>query len=214
MRKIIVVDDEPITRMDICEILKEANYDVVAQAGDGFDAIEQSRKYKPDFVIMDVKMPILDGLKAAKVITEEKLSRGIVLLTAYSNKEFIEEAKNIGIIGYIVKPIDEKSFIPNLEIIFNKQEEFEKLEKKYLKTSQKLEDRKKIDIAKSILMKTRNFTENVSEIIDNVTKLTGVVSKRTQLDMLPKEIIADTNKELETIDEELKESEGLFMEPV
>ena len=160
MRKIIVVDDEPITRMDICEILKEANYDVVAQAGDGFDAIEQSRKYKPDFVIMDVKMPILDGLKAAKVITEEKLSRGIVLLTAYSNKEFIEEAKNIGIIGYIVKPIDEKSFIPNLEIIFNKQEEFEKLEKKYLKISQKLEDRKKIDIAKSILMKTRNFTEN------------------------------------------------------
>ena len=160
MRKIIVVDDEPITRMDICEILKEANYYVVAQAGDGFDAIEQSRKYKPDFVIMDVKMPILDGLKAAKVITEEKLSRGIVLLTAYSNKEFIEEAKNIGIIGYIVKPIDEKSFIPNLEIIFNKQEEFEKLEKKYLKTSQKLEDRKKIDIAKSILMKTRNFTEN------------------------------------------------------
>ena len=105
-------------------------------------------------------MPILDGLKAAKVITEEKLSRGIVLLTAYSNKEFIEEAKNIGIIGYIVKPIDEKSFIPNLEIIFNKQEEFEKLEKKYIKTSQKLEDRKKIDIAKSLLMKTRNFTEN------------------------------------------------------
>ena len=160
MRKIIVVDDEPITRMDICEILKEANYDVVAQAGDGFDAIDQSRKHRPDFVIMDVKIPILDGLKAAKVITEEKLSRGIVLLTAYSNKEFIEEAKNIGIIGYIVKPIDEKSFIPNLEIIFNKQEEFEKLEKKYLKTSQKLEDRKKIDIAKSILMKTRNFTEN------------------------------------------------------
>ena len=160
MRKIIVVDDEPITRMDICEILREANYDVVAEAGDGFDAIEQSKKYNPDFVRMDVKMPILDGLKAAKVITEEKLSRGIVLLTAYSNKEFIEEAKNIGIIGYIVKPIDEKSFIPNLEIIFNKQEEFEKLEKKYLKTSQKLEDRKKIDIAKSILMKTRNFTEN------------------------------------------------------
>ena len=159
MRKIIVVDDEPITRMDICEILREANYDVVAEAGDGFDAIEQSRKYRPDFVIMDIKMPILDGLKAAKVITKEKLSRGVVLLTAYSSKDFIEEAKNIGIIGYSVKPIDEKSFIPNLEIIFNKQEEFEELEKKYLKTSQKLEDRKKIDIAKSILMKTRDFTE-------------------------------------------------------
>mgnify|MGYP003592794744 FL=1 len=160
MRKIIVVDDEPITRMDICEILREAGYNVVAEAGDGFDAIEQSRKHNPDFIIMDVKMPILDGLKAAKVITENKLSRGVVLLTAYSNREFIDEAKNIGIIGYIVKPIDEKSFIPNLEIIFNKQEEFEELEKKYIKTNQKLEDRKKIDIAKRILMKSRNFTEN------------------------------------------------------
>ena len=160
MERILVVDDEPITRMDISEILKEANYNVVGEAKDGYEAIEKCEQYKPDFVIMDVKMPILDGLKAAKVITEEKLSRGIVLLTAYSNKEFIEEAKNIGIIGYIVKPIDEKSFIPNLEIIFNKQEEFEKLEKKYIKTSQKLEDRKKIDIAKSLLMKTRNFTEN------------------------------------------------------
>ena len=160
MRRIIVVDDEPITRMDICEILREAGYNVVAEAGDGFDAIEQSRKHNPDFVIMDVKMPILDGLKAAKVITENKLSRGVVLLTAYSNSEFIDEAKNIGIIGYIVKPIDEKSFIPNLEIIFNKQEEFEELEKKYIKTNQKLEDRKKIDIAKRILMKSRNFTEN------------------------------------------------------
>ena len=160
MRKIIVVDDEPITRLDICEILREANYDVVAEAGDGFDAIEQSRKHNPDFVIMDVKMPILDGLKAAKVITENRLSRGVILLTAYSNKEFIEEAKNIGIIGYVVKPIDEKSFIPNLEIIFNKQEEFEELEKKYIKTNQKLEDRKKIDIAKRILIKSRNFTEN------------------------------------------------------
>ena len=160
MRRIIVVDDEPITRIDICEILREAGYNVVAEAGDGFDAIEQSRKHNPDFIIMDVKMPILDGLKAAKVITENKLSRGVVLLTAYSNREFIDEAKNIGIIGYIVKPIDEKSFIPNLEIIFNKQEEFEELEKKYIKTNQKLEDRKKIDIAKRILMKSRNFTEN------------------------------------------------------
>ena len=160
MRRIIVVDDEPITRMDICEILREAGYNVVAEAGDGFDAIEQSRKHNPDFIIMDVKMPILDGLKAAKVITENKLSRGVVLLTAYSNREFIDEAKNIGIIGYIVKPIDEKSFIPNLEIIFKKQEEFEELEKKYIKTNQKLEDRKKIDIAKRILMKSRNFTEN------------------------------------------------------
>ena len=166
MERILVVDDEPITRMDISEILKEANYNVVGEAKDGYEAIEKCEQYKPDFVIMDVKMPLLDGLKAAKVINEKKLSRGVVLLTAYSNKEFIEEAKKIGIIGYIIKPIDEKSFIPNLEIIFSKQEEFEKLE-----------DRRKIDIAKSILMRNQNLSENEAyEYIRNLS-----MNKRTDM---------------------------------
>ncbi len=159
MRRVIVVDDEPITRMDICEILKEGGYDIVGEAADGFDAIEQCKKHNPDFVMMDVKMPILDGLKASKIIINEKLARGVVLLTAYSSKEFIEDAKNIGVLGYIVKPIDEKSFLPNLQIILGKQEEFEELEQKYIKTNQKLEDRKKLDIAKSILMERDNMTE-------------------------------------------------------
>ena len=159
MRRVVVVDDEPITRMDICEILKEGGYDVAGEAADGFDAIEQCKKLSPDFVMMDVKMPILDGLKASKIIINEKLARGIVLLTAYSSKEFIEDAKNIGVLGYIVKPIDEKSFLPNLQIILSKQEEFEELEQKYIKTNQKLEDRKKLDIAKSILMERDNMTE-------------------------------------------------------
>ena len=159
MRRVVVVDDEPITRMDICEILKEGGYDVAGEAADGFDAIEQCKKLSPDFVMMDVKMPILDGLKASKIIINEKLARGIVLLTAYSSKEFIEDAKNIGVLGYIVKPIDEKSFLPNLQIILSKQKEFEELEKKYMKTNQKLEDRKKLDIAKSILMERDNMTE-------------------------------------------------------
>ena len=159
MRRVVVVDDEPITRMDICEILKEGGYDVAGEAADGFDAIEQCKKLSPDFVMMDVKMPILDGLKASKIIINEKLARVIVLLTAYSSKEFIEDAKNIGVLGYIVKPIDEKSFLPNLQIILSKQKEFEELEKKYMKTNQKLEDRKKLDIAKSILMEKENLTE-------------------------------------------------------
>ena len=159
MRRVVVVDDEPITRMDICEILKEGGYDVAGEAADGFDAIEQCKELSPDFVMMDVKMPILDGLKASKIIINEKLTRGIVLLTAYSSKEFIEDAKNIGVLGYIVKPIDEKSFLPNLQIILSKQKEFEELEKKYMKTNQKLEDRKKLDIAKSILMEKESLTE-------------------------------------------------------
>ena len=171
MRRVIVVDDEPITRMDICEILREGGYDVIGQAADGFDAIEQCKNLKPDFVIMDVKMPILDGLKASKIIIKDKLARGAVLLTAYSSQEFIEEAKNIGVSGYIVKPIDEKSFLPNLEVILSKQEEYEALEKKYIKTNQKLEDRKRLDIAKSILME-RDKTTAKSSIPSTTTGMT------------------------------------------
>ena len=85
-KRIVIADDEPITRMDISEMLTEAEYDVVGRASDGFDAVELCRKHKPDLVILDVKMPLLDGLMAAKIINDEALASGIVLLTAYSGK--------------------------------------------------------------------------------------------------------------------------------
>ena len=136
-KNILIAEDELITRMDIAEIIKEAQHNVVGEASDGFDCIELCRKHRPDLVIMDIKMPILDGIKASKIIMEENIAGCIVLLTAYNDKEYVEEAKKVGVMNYLIKPIDEKSIIPAIEVALSINEEMramksevEKLEKK------------------------------------------------------------------------------------
>ncbi|WP_028546178.1 ANTAR domain-containing response regulator [Paenibacillus taiwanensis] len=157
--KIVIVDDEPITRMDIREMLDEAGYNVVGEASDGFEAIELCKKHLPDLVIMDVQMPILDGLKAGKRIISEQLAGGIVLLTAFSDKQTIEKASAVGALGYLVKPLDEKSFIPMVEVTIAKGREIRKLEHNLSKLTQKMEERKAVEKAKGILMKENGCTE-------------------------------------------------------
>jgi response regulator NasT len=103
--KIVIADDEPITRLDIREILYHAGYNVVGEASDGFDAVEQCRLKRPDLILLDIKMPLLDGLKASRIIQEENLAGAILLITAYSGKEFVDQAKETGVLGYVVKPI-------------------------------------------------------------------------------------------------------------
>jgi response regulator NasT len=168
-RKIIIADDEPITRMNISELLIEAGYEVVGEANDGFDAVELCKKHHPDLVILDVKMPLLDGLMAAKIINEENLADGIVLLTAYSGREFIDKAKENGVINYIVKPISEKAFLLSIEFAINKIDEVMELKKYSINLSDKLEARVLIDRAKSHLIKTENKTED--EAFNYIRKL-------------------------------------------
>lgn len=158
-RRIIIADDEPITRMDLREILEEAGYKVLGEASDGFDAVELCRKYKPDLVIMDIKMPLLDGLSAAKIIHKEELVGGVILLTAYSGKDFIEKATNVGVIGYLVKPIDEKSLLPAVEVALSKGREFKKVKEDLKKTKNMLDSRKKVERAKGILMSKYKLNE-------------------------------------------------------
>ena len=107
--RVVIADDEPITRMDLKELLSEEGYQVVGEAADGFDAVEACKQSRPDLVLMDIKMPLLDGLSAAKILFEENLADTVMMLTAYSEREFVDEAKHIGVAGYLVKPIDEKS---------------------------------------------------------------------------------------------------------
>ncbi|WP_232699523.1 ANTAR domain-containing response regulator [Brevibacillus daliensis] len=159
-RRIVIVDDEPITRMDIREMLHGANYDVVGEASDGFEAIELCKKHLPDLVIMDIHMPLLDGLKAGKRIITEQLAGGLVLLNAIIDKQSIEKASSIGALGYMVKPLDEKSLIPMVEITIAKGKEICKLEKDLAMVTQKLEERKVIEKAKGILMKDNGFSED------------------------------------------------------
>jgi len=155
-KTIIVADDEPISRMDICEILTEYGYEVVGQASNGFEAVDLCRKFKPNLAIMDIKMPLFDGLKASKIITNENLADSVVLLTA----EFIEEAKDAGVNGYIVKPIDEKSLIPEVEIAISRGEEMKKLKAEMNKVRIEIEKRKVIDSAKKVIIKKLNVSED------------------------------------------------------
>ena len=158
--KIVIADDEPITRIDIRGILQEAGYNVVGEAADGFEVIELCKQHQPDLVIMDIEMPLLDGLRASKRILSEQLAGGIILLSAYSDKATVEKASLVGVLGYLVKPLDEKSFVPMIEVAIAKGREINKLEKNLIKVTRKLEERKVVEKAKGILMKENSISED------------------------------------------------------
>lgn len=157
--RIVIVDDEPITRLDIRDILTAAGYEVVGEAADGFEAIEVCKKMHPNVVLMDIQMPILDGLKAGKKIIQDQLADSIVFLSAYSDLENTEKAKKLGAIGYLVKPLDEKSLIPTIEMSIARGRETQDLIKQIEKLKTKLEERKIIERAKGILIKENHISE-------------------------------------------------------
>ena len=152
MYRVVVVDDEVLIRMYIREILENNGYEVVGEAEDGLDAINVCREQRPDFVIMDISMPVLSGLEAAKVINEEKLAGFIIILTAYRDKDIAKQAVDIDVMGYIVKPVDEDVLIPAIEIALNQCRQIKKMEKEFDKTKEALDDRKYVDRAKGLLM--------------------------------------------------------------
>lgn len=157
--RIIVADDEPVTKMDLRELLVSAGYEVVAEASDGLDAVELCRQYRPDLILMDVKMPFLDGLSAARMIHEEGLAGAIIMLTAYSERDFIDRAKSCGVGGYLVKPIDEKSLVPSIELAIARSQELRQLRRDMEKTAARLENRIIIEKAKGVVMAEQKLTE-------------------------------------------------------
>jgi response regulator NasT len=150
--KIVIADDEPITRLNMYEILAQAGYQIVGEAGDGFDALDLCRKHRPALVLLDIKMPLIDGLKVAQQIREEKLAGSILLLTAYSGKEFVDQAKSFGVEGYLVKPVSEESLLPMVEVAIAKGQEMDRMREDIRKVQDELEGRKLIERAKGILM--------------------------------------------------------------
>lgn len=156
--KILVVDDEPITRMDICEMLRDEGYNVVAEGKNGEEAIELTYKWKPDLIIMDVKMPKMDGIKASEIIRKSSGS-AVLLLTAYSQKELVKRARSAGVCGYLVKPVSEEDLIPAVEIALGQQTSFKVLKQNIDDLKNKVEERKIIDKAKGMIMKHLSLAE-------------------------------------------------------
>lgn len=156
--KVVIADDESIIRLDLKTLLEEMGHIVVGEAADGQRAIELARGLKPDVVIMDIKMPVMDGLDAAKVISDEKIAP-VVLLTAYSQKDLIERAKEAGVFAYLVKPFQESDLLPAIEIAISRYLEQQDLEETLGDLEQKLETRKLVDRAKGILMDKYQMNE-------------------------------------------------------
>jgi response regulator NasT len=156
--RIVVAEDETLIRLDLAEMLGEAGYDVVGQAGNGEQAIELARELRPDLVVMDVKMPVLDGISAAEVIGKERLAP-VVMLTAFSQKELVERARDAGVMAYVVKPFTAADLTPAIDIARSRWLELHALEAEVADLGERLATRKAVDRAKGILMGQLKITE-------------------------------------------------------
>ncbi len=154
--RIVVAEDEALIRMDLVEMLTESGYNVVGQASNGQEAIALVQEFKPDLAILDVKMPVLDGISAAEEIIHIS---PVLMLTAFSQKELIERARDAGVMAYVVKPFSITDLIPAMEIAMSRHKQMTFLEKEIADLHDRLETRKLIDRAKGILMTALNLTE-------------------------------------------------------
>ncbi len=157
-KRVLVAEDEAIIRIDLAEMLGEAGYDVVGQAGDGEQAVELTRTLRPDIVIMDVKMPVMDGITAAEAIGKERICP-VVMLTAFSQTELVERARDAGVMAYVVKPFTAGDVTPALDIALSRWAELKTLEAEVADLGERLETRKAVDRAKGVLMTKLKISE-------------------------------------------------------
>ena len=154
--KILVAEDEALIRMDLVEMLIEAGYEVVAEAADGAQAIELAQLHRPDLAILDVKMPVLDGISAAEKIIS---IAPVLMLTAFSQRELVERARDAGVMAYVVKPFSIGDLVPAIEIAISRHLQMRSLADEVADLHERLETRKLIDRAKGILMQALNLSE-------------------------------------------------------
>ena len=156
--RVIIADDEALIRMDLREMLTNLGYLVVGEVADGRSAVNQARELRPDVVVMDIKMPDMDGIEAAQILTEERLAP-TVLLSAYGQRELVERAREAGVVAYLVKPYREEELAPAIEVALARFREFQTLQKQVDDLQAALETRKLVDRAKGILMDKQGLSE-------------------------------------------------------
>jgi AmiR/NasT family two-component response regulator len=168
-RRIVIAEDEPLARLDLGQMLENLGHEVVGQAGDGRTAVDLARELTPDLVIMDIKMPgEIDGLGAAVLLAEERVAP-VLLLTAFSDQEFIDGARDAGVMGYLVKPYGENQLAPAIEVALARFGEFTELQKELGSTKDALITRKIVERAKGVLMDTAGLKE--SEAFHRIQRL-------------------------------------------
>ncbi len=156
--RLVIADDESIIRMNLRETLVGLGYLVVGEAGDGVSAINLSRELRPDLVVMDIKMPKLDGIQAAEVLTQERIAP-VLLLTAYSDRELVDRAKEAGVVAYLVKPFREADLLPAMEVAMARFAELRAMDKQLGDLKEALETRKVVERAKGLLMEKQGLSE-------------------------------------------------------
>ena len=157
--KILIAEDEAIIRLDLKEMLEEEGFDVVGEASDGDAAIRLAREREPDLVIMDVKMPGMDGLSAAEKISEEELA-AVLILTAFSQKDLVQRAAEAGAIGYLVKPFQKSDLMPAIDIALARHSQLKAVRQEAKDLGEQLATRKIVDRAKGLLMDTQGMSES------------------------------------------------------
>jgi response regulator NasT len=156
--RVLVAEDEALIRLDLVELLTDEGYDVVAEASDGEEALELARKLTPDLVVMDVKMPRMDGISAAAIIAEERIAP-VVMLTAFSQRELVERARDAGAMAYVVKPFDASDVVPAIEIAVSRFAEIRAVEAEVADLEERFASRKAVDQAKGLLQEGLGLSE-------------------------------------------------------
>ena len=157
-RTVVVAEDESLIRLDVTETLRDHGFTVVGEAADGEKAVQLVRELRPDLVVMDVKMPLMDGISAAEILTKKKIAP-VVLLTAFSQRELVERASEAGALAYVVKPFTPNDLIPAIDIALGRYAQIQALEDEVADMAERLESRKILDRAKGILNNTMGLTE-------------------------------------------------------
>ncbi len=157
-RRVVIAEDEALIRLDLAEMLAEEGYDVVGQAADGQTAVELAERERPDLVVLDVKMPKLDGISAAQRIAEQRIAP-VVILTAFSQRDLVERARDAGAMAYLVKPFTKHDLVPAVEMAVSRFAEVRMLETEVADLTERLETRKAVDRAKSLLQRQLELTE-------------------------------------------------------
>ncbi|WP_420000307.1 ANTAR domain-containing response regulator [Streptomyces boninensis] len=156
--RVVIAEDEALIRLDLKEMLEEEGYTVVGEAGNGEEAVKLAQEHRPDLVILDVKMPVLDGISAAEQIAADSIAP-VLMLTAFSQRELVERARDAGAMAYLVKPFSKSDVVPAIEMAVSRFTELKTLENEVADLTQRLETRKLVDRAKSILQTQYGLTE-------------------------------------------------------